>query len=109
MRENLMTAFVKLLIFVAASTLVVPILNAQESVKSGSLVIVGGGNVSDSIRDRFMALAGGNAARLVIIPTASSAADVRAEDEGYLEPWRKYSPAGLSLLHTRSRQKADDR
>jgi cyanophycinase len=108
MREILMNAFVKLLIFVAASTLVLPILNAQESVKPGSLVIVGGGSIPDSIRDRFMALAGGKAAKLVIIPTASSAADVRAEDEGYLEPWRKYSPTRLSLLHTRSRQKADD-
>jgi cyanophycinase len=108
MGEILMPAFVKLSIFVAASTLVVPILNAQESVKPGSLVIVGGGNITDSIRDRFMALAGGKAAKLVIIPTASSAADVRAEDEGYLEPWRKYSPSALSLLHTRSRQKADD-
>jgi cyanophycinase len=95
-------------IFVAVSTLREPIANAGDVVKPGSLVIVGGGSIPESIRDKFMALAGGNAAKLVIIPTASSAADVRAEDEGYLEPWRKYAPSGLRLLHTRSRQQADD-
>jgi cyanophycinase len=54
-----------------------------------------------------MALAGGKAARLVVIPTASNAADRKEEEEGYLEPWRKYSPASLTLLHTRSRAQAD--
>jgi len=55
-----------------------------------------------------MALAGGNSAKLVIIPTASRSADPREEDEGYLKPWKKYSPASLNLLHTRSREKAND-
>ena len=91
-----------------ACTQLLPVLGAAEPVKTGSLVIVGGGRIPDSVRDRFMALAGGKSAKLIIIPTASSAGDDRAEDEGYLEPWRKYSPAGLSLLHTRSRQQADD-
>jgi cyanophycinase len=76
--------------------------------KAGTLVIVGGGRIPDEARDRFMSLAGGKAAKLVIIPTASSAADRREEDAGYLEPWRKYAPAALTLLHTRSRDKADD-
>jgi cyanophycinase len=104
-----MHSLVKSSIFLlSACTLLLPFVRAQEPVKPGSLVIVGGGMISDRIRDRFMALAGGNAAKLLIIPTASSAADKREEDEGYLEPWRKYAPAGLSLLHTRSRQTADD-
>ena len=61
----------------------------------------------DGIRGKFMALAGGKAARLVVIPTASNAADRKEEEEGYLEAWRKYSPASLTLLHTRSRAQAD--
>jgi cyanophycinase len=81
---------------------------AAEPGKSGSLVIVGGGEIPDSLRDKFMALAGAKAAKLVVIPTAGNAADRKEEEEGYLKPWRKYSPASLTLLHTRSRAKADD-
>ncbi len=88
--------------------LMLPTSRASEPVKPGSLVIVGGGAIPDKVRDKFMSLAGGKAARLLIIPTASSAADQRREDEGYLKPWRPYAPAGLALLHTRSRKKADD-
>ena len=93
---------------VAISVLLSSCATSGEPGSSGSLVIVGGGRIPDTIRDRFMALAGGKAARLVIIPTASSAADKREEDEGYLEPWRKYGPEKLTLLHTRSRVTADD-
>src|SRR5262249_41668181 len=54
----------------------------------GSLVICGGGGLPESARQAFLAQAGGPKARLVVIPTASSAADgpapVLAE---YLEPW----------------------
>ncbi len=93
---------------ISAGLLVGPGARADEPLRKGSLVIVGGGRIPDSVRDRFMALAGGKTAKLLIVPTASSAADNRAEDEGYLEPWRKYSPARLSLFHTRSRQVAED-
>jgi cyanophycinase len=55
-----------------------------------------------------MALAGGTAARLVVIPTASRSADRKEDEEWYLSPWRKYSPAKLTLLHTRLREKAND-
>ena len=80
---------------------------AAEPGKAGSLVIVGGGQIPDGIRDKFMALAGGKAARLVVIPTASTYADRKEDEEGYLVSWRKYSPASLTLLHTRSRAQAD--
>ena len=80
---------------------------ADDPPKSGALVIVGGGTMPDGVRDRFMALAGGKAARLVVIPTASADADKPEEAEGYLKPWRRYEPARLSLLHTRSRDRAE--
>ena len=75
---------------------------------TGALVIVGGGGMPDPVRDRFMTLAGGKAARLVVIPTASASADVPAEEASYLEPWKRYEPTSLVLLHTRDRAKADD-
>src|SRR5262249_57055449 len=42
-----------------------------QGTRIGSLVIVGGGSLPDSIRLRFLDLAGGKKARLVVIPTAS--------------------------------------
>jgi cyanophycinase len=84
-----------------------PSVRSEEPAQPGSLVIVGGGRIPDEVRDKFMALAGDKAAKLVIIPTASTSADKKEEAEGYLEPWRKYSPARLTLLHTRSRAQAD--
>ena len=96
------------LVVLAALALSIPAARADEPAKAGALVIVGGGGMPDSIRDKFMALAGGKAAKLVVIPTAGEAADRKAEEEGYLQPWRKYQPASLVLLHTRSREKADD-
>lgn len=85
-----------------------PAARADGPARKGSLVIVGGGGMPDAVRDRFVELAGGKAARLVIIPTASAAADDPAEAEGFLLPWRKYEPAALARLHTRSRSEADD-
>ena len=91
-----------------ALALSIPAVRADEPARAGALVIVGGGGMPDGVRDRFMALAGGKAAKLVVIPTASESADKKEEEEGYLQPWRKYGPASLVLLHTRSRAKADD-
>lgn len=41
-------------------------------VKNGSLVIVGGGGMPQPIVDRFVELAGGKSARIVVLPTAVS-------------------------------------
>ncbi len=80
---------------------------ADEPARPGTLVVVGGGKIPDELREEFMRLAGGKAAKLVIVPTASQSADRKEEEEGYLSPWRKYAPAKLTLLHTRSRDRAD--
>ena len=85
-----------------------PTARGDEPAKAGALVIVGGGGMPDGVRDKFMALAGGKAAKVVVIPTASEAADRRAEEEGYLQPWRKYAPASLVPRNPRSREPADD-
>ena len=95
-------------ILLAALAVLPSVARSEEPSRRGALVIVGGGGVPDNIRDKFMALAGGKDARLVVIPTASESADRKGEEESYLQPWRKYNPAGLVLLHTRSRATADD-
>lgn len=77
----------------------------------GSLVICGGGELPARVIDEFIKLAGGEKARLVVIPTASEradllAADVRRTDE-FLKLWRDKKPADVALLHARSREEAN--
>lgn len=73
----------------------------------GALVIAGGGKLPDAVMDEFLKLAGGEKARLVIIPTASAAAD-RESAEKLLASWKDRQPASVVLLHTRARATAND-
>jgi len=72
----------------------------------GALVIVGGGTVTDEIRQTFFELAGGDEAHLVVIPTASRRDDIEADDEQFLAQWSELGAKSLTLLHTRDRVEA---
>jgi cyanophycinase len=74
----------------------------------GPLVIVGGGGMPEEARETFISLAGRDQARLVVIPTASAAADEPGQAASFLRPWRALHPASVQLLHTRDRKTADD-
>ena len=76
--------------------------------KGGSLLICGGGKTPDEIRDRFLALAGGENAKILVIPTAHAAADSDRADAIYLAPWRDRGAKSVAMLHTRSRATAND-
>ena len=73
----------------------------------GTLVIVGGAMQDPAIVKRFIDLAGGPDAPIVIIPTASE------DDEHYdnywsgLKQWREAGARNLTVLHTRDRKVAD--
>lgn len=73
---------------------------------SGSLVIAGGGRLDEDVMGRFIELAGGRDARIVIMPGAGT-------DEAFPDDWNGYAVfrrAGISnvqVLHTRDRQEAD--
>jgi cyanophycinase len=71
------------------------------------LVIVGGGLLPDGVRSRFLELAGGKDARLVIIPTASSKAD-RLESLASYTFWNSQKVASVTFLHTRKADEAND-
>jgi len=72
----------------------------------GSVFVVGGGMRDQKIVQRFLELAGGADAPIVVIPTAG-------EEETYSEDWaglRQFKQAGatrLKVLHTRDRKVAD--
>lgn len=77
----------------------------------GTLVIAGGGELPVEVMQRFVKLAGGEKAQLVLIPTAAEQADKQlARDEEkakLLEPWAKLGIEHIHVLHTRSRDKAN--
>jgi cyanophycinase len=75
----------------------------------GSLVIVGGGQMPDVARDEFIKLAGGaDSAKIVVIPTASLAADEPKEEAAFLKPWKDLKVGTVVLLHTRDRKQANE-
>ena len=72
--------------------------------EEGTVVLHGGGIVSSSLRDRFLELAGGQDARLLVIPTADPDTP---EDDARVQLWRTRGPASAALLHARSREQAE--
>jgi cyanophycinase len=72
--------------------------------KKGSLVIVGGGRIPQSIREKFITLAGGPNANIVYIPTA---AEDRALNIGGDESPRLFGLKNVTVLHTRDRAEAN--
>jgi cyanophycinase len=73
----------------------------------GALILAGGGTLAAAVRDRFVELAGGKKARLVVIPTASKTAD-SPDFGGALNPWKNLDLASATVLHTRKCTEADD-
>lgn len=75
-------------------------------VEHGSLFIAGGGRLDSELLRRFIALAGGADARIVVIPTAS-AEDSFPDDGPGIRMFRDAGAGNVTLLHTRSRITAD--
>jgi len=77
----------------------------------GALVIVGGGEIPDSVRTRFVELAGGKSAKIVVIPTASETAEATLADaekkEQLLAAWKTGGAADVQELHTRLHDEAN--
>lgn len=85
------------------------ILYSQElGPKNGALVIVGGGRLEPSVVQRFIDLAGGPQARIVIIPTAGGAPNYDIGDESSMfKPFQTQGATNLKMLHTYDRKVAD--
>lgn len=78
----------------------------QVGPRAGSLVIVGGAMRDPAIIGRFIELAGGPDAPVVVIPTAGDAADYDQYWSG-MGQFRDNGARDLTLVHTRDRAKAD--
>src|SRR5262245_55377786 len=72
----------------------------------GTLVIVGGNMQDPAIVKRFIDLAGGPNAPIVIVPTAADGDDYDQYYSG-LKQWRENGATNLTVVHTRDRKVAD--
>jgi cyanophycinase len=73
---------------------------------SGSLLLAGGGVLGPEIYERFIELAGGPDAPIVVIPTAAADDTFDASRSG-VEGLRAAGATNVTLLHTRDRRVAD--
>ena len=73
----------------------------------GTLVIVGGNMQDPAIVKRFIDIAGGPDAPIVIIPTAGEADDDYDNYWSGLKQWRENGAKNLTVIHTRDRKVAD--
>ena len=99
-----------ILLLILSSALTLPAQNSKTGGTTGpakgTLLIVGGGNLSDSIIVQFIELAGGKDAPIVVIPTAEGSVsyDVNAGGAGKI---RKLGATRVTVLHTNSRDTAN--
>ncbi len=73
---------------------------------SGSLVIVGGG-LTPQIAQRFIQLAGGPDASIIVIPTALGGDSAVASGQSFARQLAGYGAKNVSVLHTRDREEAN--
>lgn len=73
----------------------------------GTLFICGGGKMPDPLMERFINFAGGDQAHIAVFTTASETAD-SPEVETRIDFWKKARLAEMTVLHTRSRETAND-
>ncbi len=78
----------------------------QVGPSNGSLVIVGGGLRDASILERFIDLAGGRDAPIVVVPTAGTG-DLYDEHWPGLKQFSEAGATNLAVLHTRDREEAN--
>ena len=72
--------------------------SGSPEVRSGSLVIVGGGAMTEDVVQRFVELAGGKSANIVVLPTAVSREEASSKVPGFL---KKESVANITVLTQR--------
>ena len=74
--------------------------------EKGTLIIAGGGKLGPEIVGRFIALAGGPGANIVVIPTAGEDATY-GPDCDCMKMFKALGATHLTVLHTKDRQEAD--
>jgi cyanophycinase len=85
------------------------VLTAPVKLTSGSLVICGGADIPAAAMERFVQLAGGQNARIVVITSTMRPDEVQEEVDEWLELLDDDKVASVEVLHTRSHDRADEK
>jgi cyanophycinase len=97
-------------IFLLASAVSFPMADYDKSPTVGPargwLIIHGGGQLTNEAKERFIALAGGRDANLVVIPTALTDSPIDL-DKYQLAQMQRFGMRNVTVLHTRDRVRAD--
>lgn len=80
--------------------------SATSGPKNGHLVIVGGAMKSQEIVDKFVELAGGLDAKIVVVPTASGNEKAN-QNPGFARRLKEMGATNVVVLHTNDKQEAD--
>lgn len=86
------------------STEEIPPVLTDQRIEGGSLVIAGGGRVTEDIRRRFAELAGGPNAHIVVIPASEPEP---GDEESWLAPWRRIGCVDVQLCNAHDRAAAN--
>lgn len=78
--------------------------------KNGTLIIIGGGAVDDLIMEEFKKYAGGDSAKIVIIPTAKDDNSIQRDSafQRVRQYFERYGFKDITVLHTRDSSRAND-
>lgn len=74
--------------------------------EKGSLIVAGGGRMGAEITEKFIQLAGGKDASIVVIPTAAGG-EINTEDIWFAKQLKDYGATNVTVLHTYDKQEAD--
>jgi len=77
---------------------------------NGTLIIIGGGSIDDTIMNEFIKYAGGDSARIVVIPTAVED-NYLQRDSAFYQIKKNFEDLGftnITILHTRDSSLAND-
>lgn len=74
--------------------------------EKGSLILAGGGKMGEDIISKFVELAGGKEANIIVIPTASGA-ERFDENSGFIKQLKDFGVTKVAMLHTYNKEVAD--
>ncbi len=74
--------------------------------ENGSLVIAGGGRMGPEITEKFIALAGGKNAVIIVIPTAAGG-EIDIDNVWFAKQLKEFGASNIHILHTYDKKEAD--
>lgn len=74
--------------------------------ENGHLIIAGGGGLSDEVLGKFVELAGGENAHIVVIPTAGGR-ESYGQDYGRSKNFRQLGAKSVTVIHSNNKKEAD--